>query len=92
MSGRKIFNTIISVIAAVVVLASAYMGLTKPYLARSAGGGGWSNNNSVTQIKRRGYIRIGVYGDLPPYGWVNSQGKRVGFDLRLTRLFRNRYF
>ena len=85
MSGRKIFNTIISVIAAVVVLASAYMGLTKPYLARSAGGGGWSNNNSVTQIKRRGYIRIGVYGDLPPYGWVNSQGKRVGFDLRLAR-------
>ncbi|MEL4234720.1 transporter substrate-binding domain-containing protein [Lactobacillus amylovorus] len=85
MSGRKIFNIIISVIAAVVVLASAYMGLTKPYLARSAGGSGWSNNNSVTQIKRRGYIRIGVYGDLPPYGWVNSQGKRVGFDLRLAR-------
>ena len=85
MSGRKIFNTIVSVIAAILVVASMYVGLTKPYLARSAGGGGWNNDNSVTQIKARGYIRIGVYGDLPPYGWVNSQGKRVGFDLRLAR-------
>lgn len=85
MSGRKIFNTIIGIIAAITVLASMYVGLTKPYLARSAGGGGWNNDNSVTQIKARGYIRIGVYGDLPPYGWVNSKGKRVGFDLRLAR-------
>lgn len=85
MKARKIFNALMTAIAIILVLASAYMGLTKSYLAPSTSGGTWSNNNGVTQIKRRGYIRIGVYGDLPPYGWVNSHGKRVGFDLRLAR-------
>lgn len=85
MSARKIFNAFMAAIALVLVLAAAYMGLTKSYLAPSASGGTWSNNNGVSQIRRRGYIRIGVYGDLPPYGWVNSSGKRVGFDVRLAR-------
>lgn len=26
-----------------------------------------------------------MFGDLPPYGWVNKSGKRVGYDLALAR-------
>ncbi|MFC2666943.1 MAG: transporter substrate-binding domain-containing protein, partial [Limosilactobacillus fermentum] len=44
-----------------------------------------SNQSSVSAIKKRGYIRIAVFGDLQPYGWVNKDGKRVGYDVRLAR-------
>ena len=44
-----------------------------------------NNPSTVQQIKKRGTIRIAVFGDLPPYGWVNKQGQRVGYDLTLAR-------
>jgi len=44
-----------------------------------------TNTSSVAQIKKRGTIRVAVFGDLPPYGWVNQNGKRVGYDVTLAR-------
>lgn len=44
-----------------------------------------SNPSSVAAIKKRGTIKIAVFGDLPPYGWVNKDGQRVGYDVRLAR-------
>ncbi|WP_283679730.1 transporter substrate-binding domain-containing protein [Lentilactobacillus sp. Marseille-Q4993] len=44
-----------------------------------------NNPSSVQQIKKNGTIRIAVFGDLPPYGWVNKEGKRVGYDVTLAR-------
>ncbi|GAX02706.1 amino acid ABC transporter substrate-binding protein [Secundilactobacillus pentosiphilus] len=44
-----------------------------------------NGSSTVQQIKKRGTIRIAVFGDLPPYGWVNKQGQRVGYDLTLAR-------
>lgn len=40
-------------------------------------------DSSVTAIKKRGTVRIATFGDLPPYGWVNKDGKRVGYDVAL---------
>lgn len=42
-------------------------------------------DSSVTAIKKRGTVRIATFGDLPPYGWVNKDGKRVGYDVALGR-------
>lgn len=42
-------------------------------------------DSSVTAIKKRGTVRIAAFGDLPPYGWVNKDGKRVGYDVALGR-------
>lgn len=84
MKLSKIFNWLVGIIAVIVIAISAFYGLTQPNLNASASGGGW-NSESVSAIKRRGYIKIAVFGDLPPYGWVNSQGKRVGYDVRLAR-------
>ncbi|WP_125714777.1 transporter substrate-binding domain-containing protein [Companilactobacillus kedongensis] len=44
-----------------------------------------NNSSSVEKIKKRGTIRVAVFGDLPPYGWVNKDGKRVGYDITLAR-------
>ena len=30
-------------------------------------------------------MRVAVFGDLPPYGWVDEHGNRRGYDLRLAR-------
>ena len=82
---KNLFNIIMSFLAVITIATAAFFVISQPNLTSSASGGGWSNENSVSAIKRRGYIRIAVFGDLPPYGWVNSQGKRVGYDVRLAR-------
>lgn len=43
------------------------------------------NESTVSAIKKRGQLRVAVFGDLPPYGWVNKDGKRVGYDVELAR-------
>lgn len=84
MKKRNIFSWIVGILAIIMVIVSAYFGLTEPNLNSGTSASRWSNQNSVSQIKRRGYLRVAVFGDLPPYGWVNSSGKRVGYDVYLA--------
>lgn len=84
MKKRNIFSRIVGILAIITVIVSAYFGLTEPNLNSGTSASRWSNQNSVSQIKRRGYLRVAVFGDLPPYGWVNSSGKRVGYDVYLA--------
>ncbi|KRL83002.1 transporter substrate-binding domain-containing protein [Ligilactobacillus equi] len=46
-----------------------------------------SNPSSVAAIKKRGTLRVAVFGDLKPYGWVDKDGKRTGFDVEIARQF-----
>lgn len=39
-----------------------------------------ASNDSLAQIKENGVIRIGVFGDKPPFGYVDANGKNQGFD------------
>jgi polar amino acid transport system substrate-binding protein len=39
------------------------------------------------EIKRKGKIVIGIQGDNPPWGFVNSSGKQEGFDADISELF-----
>lgn len=85
MKKRNLFNWLISILAIIVVITAAYFGFTQKSLNAGTAGGRYNNQNSVSEIKRRGYLRVAVFGDLPPYGWVNSNGKRVGYDIYLAR-------
>lgn len=85
MKGKNIFNWIISVLAIILVVVSAYFGFTQKGLNSGTSASRSSSQNGVSEIKRRGYIRVAFFGDLPPYGWVNSDGKRVGYDVYLAR-------
>lgn len=42
---------------------------------------------SIEEIKNRGVIRIGVFSDKPPFGYVDSQGKNQGFDVYIAKRF-----
>ena len=41
--------------------------------------------DTVAAIKEKGVIRIGVFGDKPPFGYVDSQGKNQGFDVEIAK-------
>lgn len=41
--------------------------------------------DTVAQIKDKGVIRIGVFGDKPPFGFVDAQGKNQGFDVEIAK-------
>lgn len=66
--------------AAIVVLLVTFFGF-RSSLNDSTGG----SDSSVVAIKKRGVLRVAVFGDLPPYGWVDEHGNRRGYDLRLAR-------
>ncbi|QQB43137.1 cysteine ABC transporter substrate-binding protein [Kingella denitrificans] len=50
-----------------------------PSAASNAGG------DSLARIKAAGVIRIGVFGDKPPFGYLDANGKSQGFDVEIAR-------
>ncbi|QIO05541.1 cysteine ABC transporter substrate-binding protein [Acinetobacter shaoyimingii] len=41
--------------------------------------------SSIEQIKKNGVVRIGVFSDKPPFGYVDAQGKNQGFDVEIAK-------
>ena len=41
--------------------------------------------SSIEQIRQAGKVRIGVYGDMPPFGYVDNEGKPQGYDVYFGR-------
>ncbi|TXE81589.1 transporter substrate-binding domain-containing protein [Campylobacter peloridis] len=43
------------------------------------------SENSLERIKQQGVIRIGVFGDKPPFGYLDAQGKNQGYDVYFAK-------
>lgn len=43
------------------------------------------SSSSIQSIKKNDVIRVGVFADNPPFGYVDSQGKHQGFDVALAK-------
>lgn len=43
------------------------------------------NTSTLEEIKKNDVIRIGVFADNPPFGYVDSQGQHQGFDVELAK-------
>lgn len=41
--------------------------------------------SSIEQIKKNGVVRIGVFSDKPPFGYLDAQGKNQGFDVEIAQ-------
>lgn len=41
--------------------------------------------SGLEQIKRQGVLRIGVFSDKPPFGYLDAQGKPQGFDVEIAK-------
>ena len=46
-----------------------------------------ATSSSVDDIKKRGTIKIGVFSDKAPFGYVDSDGKNQGFDVYVAKRF-----
>ena len=44
-----------------------------------------SQTSSIEQIKKNDVIRVAVFADNPPFGYVDSQGKNQGFDIAIAK-------
>jgi len=63
------------------LLAGAALAAATGLLPRAAAA------DTVADIKKRGKVIIGIQGDNPPFGFVNSQGVQDGYDADVGRLF-----
>lgn len=41
--------------------------------------------DTISSIKERGVLRIGVFSDKPPFGYVNEKGEYDGFDVYISK-------
>ncbi|NBI13132.1 transporter substrate-binding domain-containing protein [[Haemophilus] felis] len=48
--------------------------------------------DSVALLKEKGVIRIGAFGDKPPFGYVDANGKNQGFDVEIAKEIANDLF
>ena len=80
MQKNKNRNIIITVLIVLIIAVAAFFGIKSTNNKSSN-----ANDSSVSAIKKRGTLRVAVFGDLPPYGWVDDNGNRVGYDVRLAR-------
>lgn len=42
-------------------------------------------NSSVEALQKAGKVRIGVFSDKPPFGYVDKDGKNQGFDIEIAK-------
>ena len=41
--------------------------------------------DALAKIKERGYVRVGVCSDKPPFGYVDKEGKNQGYDIYFAK-------
>ena len=44
-----------------------------------------TQTSSIEQIKKNGVVRIGVFSDKPPFGYLDADGKNQGFDVEIAK-------
>lgn len=44
-----------------------------------------AQTSTIEQLKQAGKVRIGVFSDKPPFGYVDAQGKSQGFDVEIGK-------
>lgn len=80
MQKNKNRNIIITILIVLIIVVAAFF-----VIKSTNNNSNKANESSVSAIKKRGTLRVAVFGDLPPYGWVDDNGNRVGYDVRLAR-------
>lgn len=70
-------------IAIVITLALGIIGFNFEH--KIANAATKQQGRTIKQIKKSGKIKIAVFGDLKPYGWVDKNGKRQGYDIELAK-------
>ncbi len=73
---KRIIPLVVSVVLALGVLVGC-----------SANTNTSNKKSSIDEIKERGTIKIGVFSDKNPFGYVDANGKNQGFDVYIAKRF-----
>lgn len=74
---KKIIWSVVAVLVIIIGIFSIHAFTSKD--------GSSQNGRTIQQIKKSGEIKIAVFGDLKPYGWVDQNGNRQGYDIALAK-------
>ncbi|ECL3025669.1 transporter substrate-binding domain-containing protein [Campylobacter coli] len=67
------------------MLLSIFTTFVAVFLAACGGNSDSGASNSLERIKQDGVVRIGVFGDKPPFGYVDEKGVNQGYDIVLAK-------
>lgn len=81
MNSKKILVLIFSALFLVGVLAGCGSTATTKADGKQAG----AAKSAIEEIKKRGTVRIGIFGDKPPFGFIDANGKNQGFDVYIAK-------
>ncbi len=73
---KKIIPLVVSVVLALGILAGCSTNTNTS-----------NKKSSIDEIKERGTIKIGVFSDKNPFGYVDANGKNQGFDVYISKRF-----
>ncbi|MDD7368510.1 MAG: transporter substrate-binding domain-containing protein [Berryella intestinalis] len=79
-NGRKKMKAALAALAAAALGAALLVGCS----GGAAGGSAGSGPRTVDQIKESGTVRIGVFSDKSPFGYVDEHGNYAGYDIELA--------
>lgn len=71
---------VIAVLVSLIMILGSLTACSAPKETSSTG-----NASSIEAIKARGKIRIGVFSDKPPFGYVDENGDNQGYDVYFAR-------
>ena len=71
----KLFKKISSVLLVLTVAIGAFVGC----------GSKASEKTAIDTIKENGVIKVGVFSDKPPFGYVDADGKNQGYDVYIAK-------
>src|SRR3954451_11448001 len=78
---------IATVAVALIAVAAAAMGLAKPPATTGTTRAEAALPPLPANVKSRNRFIIGVKCDVPPFGYIDVQGKNAGFDVEIGRWF-----
>ncbi|AFS79436.1 amino acid ABC transporter, periplasmic binding protein [Gottschalkia acidurici 9a] len=70
-----------------ILAIGSFTGCSKSAPESSDTSGSSKSASSIEEIKNRGIIRIGVFSDKPPFGYIDAQGENQGFDIYIAKRF-----
>ncbi|TEY02402.1 cysteine ABC transporter substrate-binding protein [Campylobacter sp. US33a] len=82
---KKIVLSILGIFVAVMLAACSGNSVKKEDSNATDSNTTTSSSGTLEKIKQNGVIRIGVFGDKPPFGYIDAKGVNQGYDVYFAK-------